>query len=1771
MTEIVELNDNYFDEDYYSSLISNFQQLSSKSYAEWNQLGEDILGGASSISLSNDGLILASGNGVKVGIYKFNEGDWSQIGENINGEIFGDYFGNSVSISGDGSIVAIGAPAYHPNGPSLSNGVGQVKVFQNIDDNWIQKGNSITGSGSPNGGLLLGGGVSLSDDGSTLAIAGKNFVDIYVYNSGNWLQIGNKINLPFTLSSLDQSITLSKDGTTIAIGDKSPGYVKVFENLNNEWIQVGDTLTEDTLIEDYVDKFGKSISLSSDGSILAVSAPKISEWGNYSFVKVYQNIDNEWIQIGDNITPSEGNPFGNKWDEFGYDIELSNDGSILAATGEWLSGGNSDYAILSVYENVNNIWEQFGETIIEKKYGEKFTDVSINDEGTKIAYTSNSTGDDYVSIVEFDAIVEINTDYEKNTGQAEFIISPFNDKTISFSEEDPEGNSWDQNTFGNASSWELTKNDLDIEVSWFIQDYLPNEFNSSPWIKIEDQEPNTPLSLNNDESLIGKQLKAVISYIDNQGFIEDVETNESYFAANEFAFQYYGPVQKITKYYDQSTDFEDYIILDFSESPLGITTQKDYFLDGLKTTYKGTELYDLYPEATLKIKAYVDFEYENETYPTNYQYFINTKNPYNFEISDYGEYLEYANNINSWVLEDFIFQGSYTYNFDGNPYSEGIGNQYVNNLDIKFNNIINLPEAEINSFLAKKIFKSPNLIIGSTSGDFLQGKGGDDIIQGNGGDDIIYGGSGNDTLKDTEGNSIVYGGKGDDTIEKVYENTIVYGGPGFDTISFNEPVNYYSIEENEEYIQVNDVKLYEIEIVKFYDQIDWSLVDWSLIEFSKASELEGFSLSNVDWEELNSSKNSATAYKIIQNNYLSSPSGNVSLLNNQNQESNLLSSEIASQLDYSKIDFNKFSPSILDDINDLNFETLGKNYKKLKWDQINYSSLNDDSKDAIDWTKVNLKKATQSDSFDMDDVDWEEINTSKAAAKSYKAIDWENVSISSDVSALLDYSKVDFNKFSPSSLADINDLNFASLGKNYRKLKWDQIDYSELNVASKDAIDWTKVDLKKATKSDTFDMAAVDWIELNTSKSAAKSYKAIDWANVSISSDVSALLDYSKVDFNKFSPSSLDDINDLNFETLGKNYKKLKWDEIDYSALDSDSKEAIDWAQVNFNKATKSPTFELDDVDWAELNSSKASAKAYKILQNKYLSTPAGGISLLNDDDLISSDIAYQLDYSKINFKTFSPSSLANINDLNFETLGKNYKKLKWDQINYSALNDDSKDAIDWTKVNLKKAAQSEFFDMDDVDWAEINTSKSAAKSYKQINWSTEFISSVVAEELDFSKVDFKKLNLDNLQDINDLDFASLGKNYKKLKWDQIDYSELSVASKEAIDWSKVNFNKATKSESFDMAAVDWAELNSSKSAAKSYKAIDWENVSISSDVSALLDYSKVDFNKFSPSSLADINDLNFASLGKNYRKLKWDEIDYSTLNDASKEAIDWTKVNYKKAKEATTFSLDYVDLDEINTGSKKVKDNFYKNITQEMLQQASLETLANLSTDYLNKYKLLPSEAFFTDSPEEMGNLNIYAGSAGIDKITGLSNDAIFGGSGDDILISKKIKNSDAPIFLSGGTGSDTYKVGKGTFTIIADLGGKQGTDLVDLNSFSNNTKGYYIDFGDQISVLGSEIDAGYFLTDTKTSALVFDSSYKNAPTQIDLFKHKTLNKNNVDSMIWGAGIAEPWQMLNQGNSNLNNLKNNGLFDISAIGLPSSNDGISTLINAASDNSLLI
>ena len=106
----------------------------------WTQRGADINGEAAgdysgfSVSLSSDGTTLAvgaeknDGNGKNSGhvrVYKYNGTTWTQRGADIDGEAADDRSGWSVSLSSDGTTVAIGAPANAGNGTNS----GHVRVF----------------------------------------------------------------------------------------------------------------------------------------------------------------------------------------------------------------------------------------------------------------------------------------------------------------------------------------------------------------------------------------------------------------------------------------------------------------------------------------------------------------------------------------------------------------------------------------------------------------------------------------------------------------------------------------------------------------------------------------------------------------------------------------------------------------------------------------------------------------------------------------------------------------------------------------------------------------------------------------------------------------------------------------------------------------------------------------------------------------------------------------------------------------------------------------------------------------------------------------------------------------------------------------------------------------------------------------------------------------------------------------------------------------------------------------------------------------------------------------------------------------------------------------------------------------------------------------------------------------------------------------------------------------------------------------------------------
>ncbi len=259
----------------------------------WTQLGGDIDGEAASdlsglsVSLSSDGNTVAigapgnDGNGSDAGhvrVYQYTSNTWIQLGLDIDGEAASDQSGHSVSLSSDGTIVAIGAPYNDGNGSDA----GHVRVYQNVSGTWTQLGVDIDGEAA---GDASGYSVSLSSDGTIVAIGAlfandgngsdAGHVRVYQYTSPNWTQLGLDIDGEAASDLSGHSVSLSSDGTIVAIGafanagnGSDAGHVRVYQNVSGTWTQLGGDIDG----ENANDWSGHSVSLSSDGTIVAIGA-----------------------------------------------------------------------------------------------------------------------------------------------------------------------------------------------------------------------------------------------------------------------------------------------------------------------------------------------------------------------------------------------------------------------------------------------------------------------------------------------------------------------------------------------------------------------------------------------------------------------------------------------------------------------------------------------------------------------------------------------------------------------------------------------------------------------------------------------------------------------------------------------------------------------------------------------------------------------------------------------------------------------------------------------------------------------------------------------------------------------------------------------------------------------------------------------------------------------------------------------------------------------------------------------------------------------------------------------------------------------------------------------------------------------------------------------------------------------------------------------------------------------------------------------------------
>ena len=121
----------------------------------------------------------------------------------------------------------------------------------------------------------------------------------------DWVQIGSDIDGESAGDYSGYSVSLSSSGDRVAIGahgndgvGSNSGHVRVYQDIDGAWVQVGSDI-DGEYAGDYS---GRSVSLSSSGDRVAIGADRNDSGGsNSGHVRVYQDIDGAWVQVGSDI------------------------------------------------------------------------------------------------------------------------------------------------------------------------------------------------------------------------------------------------------------------------------------------------------------------------------------------------------------------------------------------------------------------------------------------------------------------------------------------------------------------------------------------------------------------------------------------------------------------------------------------------------------------------------------------------------------------------------------------------------------------------------------------------------------------------------------------------------------------------------------------------------------------------------------------------------------------------------------------------------------------------------------------------------------------------------------------------------------------------------------------------------------------------------------------------------------------------------------------------------------------------------------------------------------------------------------------------------------------------------------------------------------------------------------------------------------------------------------------------------------------------------
>ena len=339
-----------------------------------NPAANDFFGG--SVSISADGLYalvgaygddtVAEGNNVgSAHVYVRTGTSWSHQKELFHPNLAAnDFFGRSVSISGDGLYALIGV-AYDDTGAS---GAGSAQVYVRTGTSWSHQAQLLHPNPAAND--YFGYSVSISGDG-LYALVGVAYDDtgatdagsaqVYVRTGTSWAWQAELVHpTPAVNDYFGGSVSISGDGLYALVGayaddgvaeGYNAGSAQVYVRTGTSWAWQAELLHPSPAVSDY---FGGSVSISGDGLYALVGAfgdDTVAEGNNVGSAQVFKRTLTSWAWQAELVHPTRAAN-----DYFGYSVSISADGLYALVGVAYDDTGGSGAGSAQVYVRTGTSW-----------------------------------------------------------------------------------------------------------------------------------------------------------------------------------------------------------------------------------------------------------------------------------------------------------------------------------------------------------------------------------------------------------------------------------------------------------------------------------------------------------------------------------------------------------------------------------------------------------------------------------------------------------------------------------------------------------------------------------------------------------------------------------------------------------------------------------------------------------------------------------------------------------------------------------------------------------------------------------------------------------------------------------------------------------------------------------------------------------------------------------------------------------------------------------------------------------------------------------------------------------------------------------------------------------------------------------------------------------------------------------------------------------------------------------------------------------------------